>query len=195
MMSSNGTFSALLALCSRNLPITGEFPTQRPVTRSFDVFFYLRLNKGLNKQLWGWWFEMHSRSLWRHCNDVCAHQCGIRVYVVTRLFPSAFSLWIEKYLVVDCFISNVGKSYDIIIIISCKVLYQKLTATSPYHSLVIPENMLIIWHWYQPIELNASIGVVCCVTLISILLCKMTQCDIEPNLLMFSISYVLYIIS
>ena len=36
------TFSALLALCVGNSPITGEFPTQRPVTRSFDVFFALR---------------------------------------------------------------------------------------------------------------------------------------------------------
>ena len=35
----------------------GEFPTQRPVTRSFDVFFDLRLNKPLSKQPWGWWFE------------------------------------------------------------------------------------------------------------------------------------------
>ena len=46
----------------------GEFPTQRPVTRSFDVFFDLRLNKRLNKQPWGWWFETLSWSLWRHCN-------------------------------------------------------------------------------------------------------------------------------
>ena len=45
-----------------------EFPTQRPVTRSFDVFFDLRLNKRLSKQPWGWWFEMPSWSLWRHCN-------------------------------------------------------------------------------------------------------------------------------
>ena len=36
------TFSALLALCARNSPVTGEFPSQRPVTRSFDVFFDLR---------------------------------------------------------------------------------------------------------------------------------------------------------
>ena len=35
------TFSALLALCSGNSPVTGEFPAQRPVTRSFDVFFDL----------------------------------------------------------------------------------------------------------------------------------------------------------
>ena len=31
------TFSALLALCEGNTPITGEFPSQRPVTRGFDV--------------------------------------------------------------------------------------------------------------------------------------------------------------
>ena len=39
------TFSGLLALCVRNSPVTGEFPSQRPVTRSFDVFFDLCLNK------------------------------------------------------------------------------------------------------------------------------------------------------
>ena len=37
------TFSALLALCVGNSPVTGEFPSQRPVTQSFDVFFDLRL--------------------------------------------------------------------------------------------------------------------------------------------------------
>ena len=62
------TFSALLALCAGNSPVTGEFPSQRPVTWSFDVFFDLHLNKQLNKQSWGWWFETPSRSLWRHCN-------------------------------------------------------------------------------------------------------------------------------
>ena len=39
-------FSALLAMCAGNSPVTGEFPAQRPVTQSFDVFFDLRLNKG-----------------------------------------------------------------------------------------------------------------------------------------------------
>ena len=46
----------------------GEFPTQRPVTRNFDVFFDLRLNKRLSKQPRGCWFETPSWSLWRHCN-------------------------------------------------------------------------------------------------------------------------------
>ena len=64
------TFSALLAICAGNSPVPGEIPAQRPVTRSFDVFFDLRLNKRLRKQTWGWWFETPSRPLWRHCNDM-----------------------------------------------------------------------------------------------------------------------------
>ena len=55
------TFSAFLAI-----------PAQRPVTRSFDVFFHLRLNKRLSKHLQGWWFETLSRPLWRHRNVVWA---------------------------------------------------------------------------------------------------------------------------
>ena len=46
----------------------GEFPAQRPVTPSFDVFFDLRLNERLSKQSWIWWFETLSRPLWRQCN-------------------------------------------------------------------------------------------------------------------------------
>ena len=44
------TFSALLAICAGNSPVPGEFPAQRPVTQSFDVFFDLRPNKRLSKQ-------------------------------------------------------------------------------------------------------------------------------------------------
>ena len=47
------TFSELLAICAGNSPVSGEFPAQKPVTRSFDVFFDLRLNKRLSKQWWG----------------------------------------------------------------------------------------------------------------------------------------------
>ena len=62
------TFSALLAICAGNSLVTREFTSQRPVTRTFDVFFDLRLNKRLSKQSWGWWVEMPSRPLWRHSN-------------------------------------------------------------------------------------------------------------------------------
>ena len=61
-------FFALLALCGGNSPATGEFPSQRPVTRSFDVFFDLHLNKRLNKQSRRRWFQKPSRPSWCHCN-------------------------------------------------------------------------------------------------------------------------------
>ena len=67
------TFSALLAICAGNSPVTGEFPAQRPVTRNFDVFFDLRLYKRLSKQLCRWWFETPPRQLWRHSNDLGEH--------------------------------------------------------------------------------------------------------------------------
>ena len=63
------TISALLAICAGNSPVTGEFPTQRPVTQSFDVFFYMCLKKRLSKQSWGWWFKTPSHPLWRQCNE------------------------------------------------------------------------------------------------------------------------------
>ena len=68
------TFSTLLAICAGNSPVTGEFPAQRPVMRSFGVFFDLRLNKRLSKQSWDWWFETLSRPLWRHCNEHISNQ-------------------------------------------------------------------------------------------------------------------------
>ena len=43
-------FSALLAICAGNSPVRGAFPTQRPVTRSFDVYFDLRLIGWVNNR-------------------------------------------------------------------------------------------------------------------------------------------------
>ena len=97
------TVSALLALCAGISPVTAEFPPQRPVTRSFDVFFDLRLNKRLSKQSWGWWSETPSRSSWRHCNGygpVSYHsktqQTPNSVHV-----PYYFSLWIDAIYTLD----------------------------------------------------------------------------------------------
>ena len=67
MTSSNGNiFRVTGHLC-------GEFtglPTQRPVTRSFDILFDLRLNKRLSKQSRSWWFETLSFPLSRQCNAI-----------------------------------------------------------------------------------------------------------------------------
>ena len=67
------TFFALLVFCAENSPVPGEFSAQRPVTRSFDFFFDLHLNKQLSKQSRGWWFETPSGSLWRQCNVLFFH--------------------------------------------------------------------------------------------------------------------------
>ena len=69
-------FSVLLALCEGNPPVTGGFPSQMPVTRKFNVFFDLRLDKRLNKQSRRWWFETPSRSYWRWCNENFSISCS-----------------------------------------------------------------------------------------------------------------------
>ena len=66
------TFSVLLALCAGNSLVTGEFHSQRPVTRSFDVFFDLCLNKRFSTLSKRRWFETPWRSLWHHSNVHCA---------------------------------------------------------------------------------------------------------------------------
>ena len=79
------TFSALLAICAGNSPVADEFPAQRPATRSFDVFFDLRLSK----QSRGWWFEAPSRPLWRHSNE--CEQMGLVSVVVDVSLVICFS--------------------------------------------------------------------------------------------------------
>ena len=69
------TYYALLAFCAGNSPVTGEFPSQRPVTRSFDSFFDLRLNKHLTKRSRGWWFETPSRSLSNVMTKASTQEC------------------------------------------------------------------------------------------------------------------------
>ena len=94
------TFSALLALCAGNSPVAGEFPAERPVTRSFYDFFNLHLNKRLSKQSWGWWFEMPSCPLWRHCNDSSKSVCRIQMF---------HKKWIDVSQVYHIIYSKVGR--------------------------------------------------------------------------------------
>ena len=96
MTSSNGNISALMALCAGNSPVTGEFPAQRPVTRSFDVFFDLRLNIRLSKQSRGWWFKTPSRPLWRNCSDTLIYQ-WTAVSLVWLIIFFVFKIPLSKY--------------------------------------------------------------------------------------------------
>ena len=63
MTSSNGNIFRVTGPLCGEFTGPGEFPSQRPVTRSFDVFFDLHLNKRLSKQSRGWRFETPSRPL------------------------------------------------------------------------------------------------------------------------------------
>ena len=82
------TFSASLACCAGISPVTGEFPSQRPVLLSIDVFCDLRLNKRLSKQWRGWWFETPSRPLWRHYNAVIPLQYLAQKHLWALTFKS-----------------------------------------------------------------------------------------------------------
>ena len=99
------TFSALLAICAGNSLITGEFPALRPVTRSFDVFFDLRLNKRLSKQSWGWWFETLSRPSWRHCivyfADVIFYIAMASLVMLAIANPATGHNWCNNWVITE----------------------------------------------------------------------------------------------
>ena len=94
MTSSNGYIFRVTDHLCREFTGAGEFPAQRPVMRSFHIFFDLRLNKPLSKQSWGWWFETLSPPLWRHGNvlwQTGKDQMIQRLTVVTTTSTCLFS--------------------------------------------------------------------------------------------------------
>ena len=88
MTSSNGNIFCVTGPLCGTSPVPVNSPHKlRPVTRSFDIFFDLRLNKRLSKQLWGWWLETPSWSLWRQCNG----DVGVLIWnMVTSWHGNAF---------------------------------------------------------------------------------------------------------
>ena len=77
-------------VCAGNSPVAGEFPAQRPVTRSFDVFFHFRLNKRLSKPSRRRWFKTPSLSSSRYCNNEATGSPHKRP--VTRSFVVVFNV-------------------------------------------------------------------------------------------------------
>ena len=160
------TFSALLAICAGNSPVPGEFPAQMPVTRSFDVFFDLPLNKQLRKQSLGWWFETQSRSLWRHRNVMVTATSSVLLKpilsVQTRLLAS-----------IGIPIIEIRRSWDSLILY-CESLH--LEILSRYYGQINYIHLshsnrkkkscavwigLILWHYFylwQPFCLKCCIG-------------------------------------
>ena len=96
MTSSDGNIFCVTGLLCGNSSATGGFPTQRPVTRSFDVFFDMRLDQRLSTQCRRRWFETPSRSLWRQYNALGQwHGCSVpnQINLNLSVKPLLLSFW------------------------------------------------------------------------------------------------------
>ena len=158
MTSSNGNISALLALCAGNSPVPGEFPAQRPVTRSFDVFFDMRPNKRLSKQSWGWWFETPSRpydvivmdwlrtvrcpAICRHRDDLIRYTGPARKVIISDLYidgsvrDCSNSIALAMELLQSCIKPSIYHSHTLTLFLSCYLIscypYQGIPNKSNY---------------------------------------------------------------
>ena len=103
MTSSNGNIFRVTgqALCAGNSPVPVNSTAHRPVTRSFDVFFDLRLNKRLSKQPWGWWFDTPSWSFWyKKIIDIYENDCLKYFPVVHIIITNALHYWLHWFFTV-----------------------------------------------------------------------------------------------
>ena len=105
-------FSALLALCAGNSPVTVEFPSQRPVTRSFDLMFFF-----ICARIKGWLSNRDAGDLRRHR----AHY-DVTVMVLAR------SQWefVPVHLLICCLVSHA----DVIEGVNGRVLLRAIHAAN-----------------------------------------------------------------
>ena len=87
MTSSNGNIFRVTGPLCGEFTGPGEFPTQRPVTRGFDVFFDLRIN--------GWVNNRQAGDLRRHRGhyNVSVMRLGPTVLSQTNIIFKTFSSW------------------------------------------------------------------------------------------------------
>ena len=98
------TCPASLALCAGNSLVTGEFPSQRPMARIFDICFDLRLNKRLSKQSKRRWFETPTRSLSRHCNVYRKTNAAVKARLKDSTTKRNASTQFDQYMLCYLFI-------------------------------------------------------------------------------------------
>ena len=172
MTSSNGNIFTSLALCEGNPPVTGGFPSQRPVTRNFDAFFDLRQNKRVSRQSKRRWLETPSRSLWRHCKLVSWQRDLIIQDVVhplqmwfVRSKSGLLILTAVCSLQIWCSIQPPPPPDISILICShytdiLSLKYTTRSLRSPLRFLLMIKNMArYVYHWY-PID---KFGIYCAV--------------------------------
>ena len=150
------TFSVLLAICVGNSPVTAYFPAQRSVTQSFDVFVHLYLNKRLNKQSWGWWFETPSRLLWCHCNVVDrGHHCckGFNLKKLMRICLSNLQSRLPTNISNKCEMTLwdlLGENWHQILLCKFHTYATVCEYAFRYHTYLCP------WLWFHVVPSMAS---------------------------------------
>ena len=60
------TFSALLAICVGNLPVTGEFPTQK-ASNAENVSIWWRHYVKIKEEVGGWTIRQVGAAIWAMC--------------------------------------------------------------------------------------------------------------------------------
>ena len=151
MTSSNGNiFRAAGHLCGE---FTGHrwIPSQRPVTRSFDVFFNLCLNRRLSKQSGGLWFETPPRSLWCHCYVLALYEVEPPVVPphnagpVMRGFDFSLLLILTNRWTNDCVAGDLGHRGDHVT--SCR--YFEIIFFNEIICVFFPIQLLFIQNWFM----------------------------------------------
>ena len=128
MTSSNGIFSASLDICAGNSPVTGEFPAQMPVTRSFDVFFDLRL-------ISGWVNNGEFGDLRRHR----AHYDVTKMVVMFQQhFLKQFKLVLNYIYLCNLFHREVAKTRTVL---SCMCVLKTVFLCLPYKIIVQDQDI------------------------------------------------------
>ena len=115
-----------------------EFPAQRPVTRSFDVFYDLRLIKRLSKQWWGWWFETPSYPLWHYCN---AHLGGGSWVAIQPSKTDQHVLHIELYHIYK----YIQQSKSLFTTAVLRIMWQNCAMFSRAIRLHVLHNCILDW--------------------------------------------------
>ena len=138
MMTSNGRIFRRYWPFMRGIHRSAVNSAQRPVTRSFDVFLDLRLNKPLSKQSWGWWFERLSRPpLWRQCNR-------FRV-ITTRREDMVNTASSDRYsLISDEKSPNEKVVINQLVLLMCRFYIQMRMRYGSACDVVFPDDILFI---------------------------------------------------
>ena len=125
-----------------------KFPAKRPVTRCFDIFLDLVLNKRLSKKWWGWWFETPSGPIRRHYNDWFSRNRSWCIYVNFFGSLTNTAAFISSPL---CQLSNHSNSKMFRLETIAKL--NKAKAKANDKMTLLTENFHI-WQLLQPIHLS-----------------------------------------